>query len=66
MGNNLKCSVRRSTKQEINTSLSTKTVSVQIGKNNYVIADHSKLKNLEYLQSGHTGFAGIEMNTTAY
>lgn len=64
MGNNLKCSVRRST--EINTSLSTKTVSVQIGKNNYITADHAKLKNLDYANSGHTGFAGIEMNTTAY
>ena len=64
MGNNLKGSVRRST--EINTSLSTKTISVQIGKNNYITADHAKLKNLDYANSGHTGFAGILYGTTAY
>lgn len=28
--------------------------------------DHSKLNNLDYSTSGHTGFAGIEFGTTAY
>lgn len=30
-----------------------------------ILKDHSKLTNLEYLKSGHTGFAGIEFGTTA-
>ena len=29
------------------------------------IADHSRLANLDFLNSGHTGFAGIEFGTTA-
>ena len=28
--------------------------------------DHSALQNLDYLSSGHTGFAGIEFGTTEY
>ena len=28
--------------------------------------DHSNLSNLDYLHSGHTGFAGIEFGTTEY
>lgn len=30
------------------------------------VIDHSKLSNLDYLTSGHTGFAGIEFGTTDY
>lgn len=62
----LKCSIKKSNKQDLDTSLSTKKVSVQIGKNTYIARDHSKLDNLEYSKSGHTGFAGIEINTTEY
>lgn len=59
----LKGSVQKS---GLNGSLSTKTISVQMGKDSYLVSDHSKLKNLEYLKSGHTGFAGILINTTEY
>jgi hypothetical protein len=50
----------------LNAKLSTKKVSVSIGGGGTVaITDHSLLTNLEYLKSGHTGFAGIEFDTTA-
>ena len=46
---------------------------VEINKNNGFFylsdigeIDHSTLSNLDYLSSGHTGFAGIEFGTTAH
>ena len=51
----------------LNTNLSTKKVSVSIGGNGgmIIMTDHSQLTKLDYLESGHTGFAGIEYGTTA-
>lgn len=34
--------------------------------NNYFDKDHAQLDHLDYLSSGHIGFAGIESGTTAY
>ena len=50
----------------LNTKLSTKKVSVSIGgSGTIVMTDHASLTHLNYLESGHTGFAGIEFGTTA-
>ena len=47
-------------------SLSSKKITSSIGdKGTVAIRDHSKLSNLEYLNSGHIGFAGILLGTTA-
>ena len=50
----------------LNANLSTKKVTVSIsGGGAAIMTDHSQLTKLDYLQSGHTGFAGIEFGTTA-
>ena len=50
----------------LNTKLSTKRVSVSIGGGGTVVmSDHASLTHLNYLESGHIGFAGIEFGTTA-
>lgn len=33
---------------------------LEMGSESYIDADHSKLKNLDYEHSGHTGFASSE------
>lgn len=43
----------------------TQQLSGQIGPNVVFLRDHAKLTNLNWLNSGHTGFAGIEFGTTA-
>ena len=43
----------------------TKQVSASIIGGSAGTTDHSKLKNLDYIKSGHTGFAGIIFGTTA-
>lgn len=49
----------------LGTSLSTKKVSVSVGRTGAVlVTDHANLTNLDYESSGHTGFAGILMDTT--
>lgn len=51
----------------LNANLSTKKVTVSIGGGGTITtSDHSQLTNLDFEHSGHTGFAGILMNTTAY
>lgn len=51
----------------LNTNLSTKKVSVSIGGNGgtVIVTDHSQLTHLDFTESGHTGFAGVEFGTTA-
>lgn len=44
--------------------LGTKQVSALIKGKGGGTTDHSKLKNLDYIKSGHTGFAGIVFGTT--
>ena len=44
--------------------LGTKQVSALIEDKGGGTRDHSKLKNLDYIKSGHTGFAGIVFGTT--
>ena len=52
--------------QELNPKISSKQINVQIaGSGTVAIRDHAKLSHLEWLNSGHTGFAGIEFGTTA-
>ena len=52
--------------QTVSGSLGTKTISTRIGAQGVVaLKDHAKLSNLEYAKSGHTGFAGILLDTTA-
>lgn len=50
----------------LQSKLSTKKVSVSIGGNVATMSDHSALTNLDFLHSGHTGFAGIEIDTTIH
>lgn len=53
--------------ERLNTQLSTKRVHVDIGGGGGAVAitDHAQLTHLDYLESGHKGFAGIEFGTTA-
>lgn len=56
--------VSASLKQNLCGSLSTKQINATLA-GRVETRDHSNLNNLEYLKSGHTGFAGIEFGTTA-
>ena len=53
--------------QQLNATLKQQKISASFGKGEggYTLKDHSKLLHLDYLDSGHTGFAGIEFGTTA-
>lgn len=39
-------------------------LAANLGSGAKIVKDHSKLSNLDYLSSGHKGFAGIEFGTT--
>jgi len=60
--NNLKATISA---QKLNASLKQQNLSASFGKGGYTLKDHSKLQNLDYLNSGHEGFAGIQFGTTA-
>jgi hypothetical protein len=52
--------------QKLNASLKQQRLSANLGgTGGYTLKDHSKLLNLDYLNSGHEGFAGIQFGTTA-
>lgn len=60
--NNLKATVSAS---KLNASLKQQRLSANLGGGSgYTIKDHAKLLNLDYLNSGHEGFAGIQFGTT--
>ena len=42
-----------------------KQISANLARSDGETKDHSKLNNLEYLKSGHIGFAGIVFGITA-
>ena len=52
--------------QKLNASLKQQRLSANLGggSGGYTFKDHSKLINLDYLNSGHEGFAGIQFGTT--
>ena len=61
--NNLKATVSAS---KLNASLKQQRLSANLGGGGgYTLKDHAKLINLDYLNSGHEGFAGIQFGTTA-
>ena len=59
--NNLKATMSA---QKLNASLKQQKLSASFG-GGYTLKDHAKLLNLDYLNSGHEGFAGIQFGTTA-